>query len=63
MAMGRPKKPDSERREKPLRIRVTKDERRILDEAAQRSGQDTSTWARDLLLKNAGKTRLSKKIE
>ena len=61
MVMGRPKKPDSERREKPLRIRVTKDERRILDEAAQNAGQETSTWARDILLKNARNTPVKTK--
>jgi hypothetical protein len=54
--MGRPKKPDSERKDSELRIRMTDEERKALDKAAQNAGQETSTWARDLLLKNAGKT-------
>ena len=55
MAMGRPKKPDSERKANVLRIRLTSEERQSLDEAAQKTGQETSTWARDLLLKIAKK--------
>lgn len=51
--MGRPKVPDSERREKPLRIRLTADERKSLDKAAKVNGQPTSTWAREVLLEAA----------
>ena len=54
--MGRPKKSDSERKDSELRIRLTAEDRLALDKAAQGAGQETSTWARDLLLKNAEKT-------
>jgi uncharacterized protein (DUF1778 family) len=47
---GRPPKPDEERRTAELRIRLTDDEREILDKAAEGK---TSTWARELLLKAA----------
>jgi uncharacterized protein (DUF1778 family) len=55
MAMGRPKKPDSERKADELRIRMTEEERLLLDDAAQNAGQETSTWARETLLKIASK--------
>lgn len=48
--MGRNKLPDDERREKPLRIRLSKDERAEIDKAADGKA---STWARDVLLKAA----------
>jgi uncharacterized protein (DUF1778 family) len=47
---GRPPKPPEERRDKPLRIRLTPAEREALDAAAAQEGQETSTWARNLLL-------------
>jgi uncharacterized protein (DUF1778 family) len=51
---GRPQKPEGEQREKPLRIRLAPEERRILDLAARASGEyRTSTWARDVLLRAA----------
>jgi hypothetical protein len=53
--MGRPKKPDSERKDSELRIRLTAQDRLALDKAAQSAGKETSTWARHILLKNAGK--------
>jgi uncharacterized protein (DUF1778 family) len=49
---GRPPKSDEDRRSAELRIRLTEDEREILDEAA---GGKTSTWARELLLKAASR--------
>ena len=49
---GRPPKPDEERRSAELRIRLTEDERAALDNAA---GENTSTWARDVLLKAAAR--------
>ena len=55
MAMGRPKKPDSERKADELRIRLTEEDRRTLDAAAQKAGIETSTWARTELLRIAGK--------
>jgi hypothetical protein len=48
--MGRPPKPSTERKAAELRIRLTESQRAELDEAA---GQDTSTWARDVLLRAA----------
>ena len=47
---GRPPKPDKERKSAELRIRLTEGERAQLDAAAQ---GNTSTWARELLLKAA----------
>jgi uncharacterized protein (DUF1778 family) len=46
--MARPKK--AERKENVLRIRLTDDERSMLDEAAAERSLDTSTWARSELL-------------
>ena len=51
---GRPPKPPDERRTAELRIRLAEDERALLDEAA---GGQTSTWARELLLKAARRKR------
>ena len=51
--MGRPPLPDEERRDKPLRIRMTDDERALVDEAAQQAGVPTSQWARDVLERTA----------
>lgn len=47
---GRPPKPDDERKSAQLRIRLTAEERAVLDRAA---GGKTSTWARETLLKAA----------
>ena len=44
---GRPPKPPEERKAAELRIRLTEAQRAELDAAA---GQDTSTWARRVLL-------------
>lgn len=58
--MGRPALPDEERREKPLRIRLTDEERQLLDQAAEAAGcANTSCWARETLEKAA--KRLVKK--
>jgi hypothetical protein len=46
--MGRPPKPAELRKSNTLRIRLTEAERALIDEASQ--GQDTSTWARELLV-------------
>lgn len=48
--MGRPKKPVDEYKSEMLRIRLTEEERRLLDLAA--NGK-TSTWARDVLVRAA----------
>lgn len=47
---GRPPKPPEERKSAELRIRLTAEEREALDRAA---GENTSTWARDVLLRAA----------
>jgi hypothetical protein len=47
---GRPKKPTGEARGNVLRIRLTGEERRLIDEMAQSKGLDTSAWARSELL-------------
>lgn len=52
--VGRPPKPPNERRDKPLRIRLSPGERTLLDQAAAQAGQDTSAWAREILLTVAG---------
>jgi uncharacterized protein (DUF1778 family) len=52
---GRPKKPDDEARGNVLRIRLTTDERKTLDDAAKSRGLESSTWARMELLTLAKK--------
>jgi uncharacterized protein (DUF1778 family) len=54
--MGRKKLPPEQAREKPLRIRLNAEERRLVDGAAEAEGQrSTSAWARALLLRWAEK--------
>lgn len=55
MGKGRPKKPEGEARAGFLRIRVTAEERRALDDAAKSKSLETSTWARSELLTLAKK--------
>ena len=55
---GRPPKADDERKDNVLRIRMTQDEREILDQAADGK---TSSWARDVLLRAAKRKALSGK--
>ena len=52
---GRPKKSPGDRKDSELRIRVTEEQRHILDEAARMRELDTSTWARAELLALAKK--------
>jgi len=47
---GRPPKPPEDRKAAQLRIRLTEEERAELDRAA---GGNTSTWAREVLLRAA----------
>jgi hypothetical protein len=42
--------PEGEQRENVLRIRLTPEERRILDDVAQLKKLPTSKWARDIIL-------------
>lgn len=53
--MGRPPKPPGEARTAELRIRLTPAEREALDATAKARGEDTSTWARAVLLALAGR--------
>ena len=57
---GRPKKPDDGARGNVLRIRLTTEERKALDEAAKSRGLESSTWARMELLTLAKKRRRAK---
>jgi len=54
MSRGRPPKDPDERKSAELRIRLTEQERAELDAAA---GANTSTWAREVLLKAAKRQR------
>lgn len=47
---GRPPKADDERKDAELRIRMTREERERMDQAADGK---TSTWARDVLVRAA----------
>jgi uncharacterized protein (DUF1778 family) len=47
---GRPKKQASQTKSYTLRIRMTQDQRALLEEAAQTRGLETSTWARSELI-------------
>jgi uncharacterized protein (DUF1778 family) len=62
VAMKRVKrrKPASERKEGILRVRLTDSQRTLLDEAAQREGLAVSSWARQVLLREARKSLVSK---
>jgi len=52
---GRPKKAEGEARGNVLRIRLTEEERQVLDDAARGKGLETSSWARSELLGQARK--------
>lgn len=52
---GRPRKPASESKSYMLRIRMTEDDRALLEAAAKSAGEETSTWARDELVALARK--------
>lgn len=60
---GRPKKPKNETRDNVLRIRLTDDERKALDQAALAVGLETSTWARFELLALAQKIRKKRGLD
>jgi len=53
--MARHPKPEGEARENVLRIRLTDDERTLLDNAAKSKTLETSTWARSELVSLAKK--------
>jgi uncharacterized protein (DUF1778 family) len=52
---GRPKKPDADAKTYMLRIRMTEDDRKLLEEAARAKSLETSTWARSELVALAKK--------
>ncbi|GMU21516.1 MAG: hypothetical protein AMXMBFR13_16090 [Phycisphaerae bacterium] len=52
---GRPQKPSGERRANTLRIRLTPDERKSIDDAAKVNALEASTWARSVLIREAQK--------
>lgn len=52
---GRPPLSGERKSDTPLRIRLTKSERKELDDAARANGKPTSTWLRDILLEEARK--------
>lgn len=47
---GRKKKPEGEAKTYMLRIRMTQDERSLMEEAAKAKSLETSTWARSELV-------------
>jgi uncharacterized protein (DUF1778 family) len=57
---GRPKKPKTDSKTYMLRIRMTEDDRELIDAAAKAKSLETSTWARSELVSLAKKT-LSKR--
>lgn len=59
--MGRKPLPDEERKDKPLRIRLADPEREAIDRAAEENGQNSSRWAREILLREAEKQLASKR--
>lgn len=57
--MGRKRLPPEQARQKPLRIRLSAEERRLVDEAAAVEGHhSTSAWARRTLLTQASRRRI-----
>jgi len=52
---GRPRKSDAETKTYMLRIRMTEEERQLLEEAARFKSLETSTWARSELVALARK--------
>jgi uncharacterized protein (DUF1778 family) len=45
------RKPKTQRKEESIRIRVTAQQKRLLEEAAQKAGLDVSSWLRSLGLR------------
>lgn len=52
---GRPKKPENDVKTYMLRIRMTEEERKVLDDAARAKSLQLSSWARSELLALARK--------
>lgn len=51
--MGRKPLSDEPKTDRPLRIRLTEDERALLDSAAAKQDKGTSSWAREVLIEAA----------
>ena len=62
MVMARPRKKPTDNRTNVLRIRLTSNERKELEEGAKVCGLDTSTWARFELLARVAKLRKERPI-
>jgi uncharacterized protein (DUF1778 family) len=58
----RPRKPNAERKQETLRIRVTADQKKALTNAARRAGLDLSSWLRVLALRAAGVLESEKEL-
>lgn len=52
---GRPTKKAGERLDTELRIRLTPEQRKVIDSAAKKSLLESSTWARGILVREAEK--------
>ena len=52
---GRPALSDEQRKGYMFRLRMTQEERSLLDKAARQEGKDTSAWARATLVSRAKK--------
>lgn len=52
---GRPPLPESVRKGFMLRVRMTDDERTVIEQASSKEGQDISSWARQLIVSKAKK--------
>ena len=61
--MGRPKKPIGAARGNILRIRLTDEERKLIDAAAEAKSLDSSAWARSELLSLARKIPDGRRVE
>jgi len=51
--MARPPKPDDEKFDAAVRLRMREQDKELVDEAARLAGLSTSGWTRDRLLKAA----------
>lgn len=54
--MVRPKKSDADRKDEQIRIRMTAEEKALMVAAAERAGEDVSSWLRRLALEAARPT-------
>jgi len=50
---GRPRKAPSEKKDAVLRVMLTAEQKKTLEEAAERAGMDVSTWVRVTALQTA----------